>query len=407
MARPRVVLIHPTDHWLLEEVRNDLRFALLGEEPPGPEIVNRVCGHKPDLIVCDIGSAAAGWPEVIEGLVLCSPHATVAVLSDRCNAAVASAFMRAGADDLLIRPFQARDLLDRLHSLHEHVVGRKRHWIESGLPLVDPPRPKLIVVFSPKGGVGKTTVAVNLASALHRLTEQSVVLVDGDVEGSDVAVTLALNPKLTMTDYAEALQIDQRVALDPYLAPHLSGLKVLAAPRSPEQAEKIGPAVMKTVVTMAKQQGEFVVADTSPSYSEPVLTLLDEADTILLLLTPDLIALHSVRGAATVMKQLQYPRDKIKVVVNRSSVDLGLRVQQVEEVLGMPVFARIPDDPRAVLSAVNHGIPCVVEAPKAPVSRAVMELARQLAGSRGDQTGAARANGLFKFLHRSLLRKPR
>lgn len=402
--RPRVLVAGPAADLHAQDLRRDGRFLVPAVSPSVAEAVPAVIHWKPDVVVFDVAGGETHQQDAVETIAREAPFATVVVISQSPDLHTATAFMQAGADGYLLRPFRPDYLADYTFHLHQRVAGRKRQWVQKKLDLVNPRRPHLVAVFSPKGGVGKTTLAANLAVSLRMETSDPVTLLDMDLESGDAATLLDLAPRRTVVDYARALTAGDEVDLAGYLTTHHTGLRLLAAPSSPEQAEAVRPDHVRAAIAAAKQSAEFVVADTSPIFSEPVLAVLDQADTILLVLTPDVTSLKNVRTALEVMNNLQYRMEKIRPVMNRCSEDHGLTVAQVEEVLGRPVLTRIPTDAPLVTAATNAGKPFVHAAPDTPIARTVADLGRQIVKEARDGQAPAPRPGRGGFLRRLLQR---
>lgn len=400
--RPRVLVAGPAADLHAQDLRRDGRFLVPAISESLSEAIPAVIHWKPDVVILDATSGDTTQQEAVEIIAREAPFATLVVVSPSPDLHTATAFMQAGADGYLLRPFRPDHLADYTYQLHQRVAGRKRHWVNRQLDLINPRRPHLVAVFSPKGGVGKTTLAANLAVSLRMETRDPVTLLDMDLESGDAATLLDLGPRRTVVDYARALAAGDEVDLAAYLTAHHTGLRLLAAPTSPEQAEAVKPDHVRAAIAATKHSAEFVVADTSPIFSEQVLAVLDQADTILLVLTPDVTSLKNVRTALEVMQNLQYRMEKIRPVMNRCSEDHGLSMAQVEEVLGRPVLTRIPTDAPLVTAATNAGKPFVYTAPETPIARAIADLGRQLVKEARDGQAPATRTSRGGFLRRLL-----
>lgn len=279
--------------------------------------------------------------------------------------------MALGARDYLSFPFS--DLLPRLGRVLE-IESRKQ---KDSAPV----QGKVVTVFSSKGGVGKTTIATNLAFALAYQTGKRVVLWDLDLQFGDVGVMVDLAGKRTIADLAqEKGEIDSELVAS-YLvpAPAFPQVRVMLAPERPEEAELVEAALVEKVLSALRGLADIIVIDTAQSFQEQVLTALDNSDRILVLTAPDLLTIKNVKLCLEVMSSLKYEPEAIGLVLNRSASNVGLKTSQLAEVLSYPIWAQVPSDGKVAISAVNEGIPFVLSARRAPISRAISGLAAKLA----------------------------
>lgn len=376
--RPRCLIFGTYAAVFERELARDGRFHILANSETTDGALRAVLRTKPDILVLDVGSEGFAGLALVGQVSWQAPYVTILVVSRDTDLSEPAAFMQAGADGFLVWPFRSGYLPEHLFTLHEQVYARKRHWANSRLEIVDPRRPCLVTVFSPKGGVGKTTLSVNLAVGLALVTDGPIILLDVDVEGGDTGVALDVTPRRTLLDFARANTAQEELRLGEYLTPHSSGIQLLAAPPSPEHADLVRPADIRTAIELARQSTEFVVADTAPAFNDQVLATLDESDRILMVLTPDVTSVKNVKTALDLMAGLKYPKEKVSLVVNRAA-NLGLSIPQIEEALGCPVMARIPNDPQVVTAANNSGQPFILGWPDSDVARATVALATQMA----------------------------
>jgi pilus assembly protein CpaE len=254
---------------------------------------------------------------------------------------------------------------------------------------LQPHRGKIITFFSPKGGVGRTTIASNLAVALHQSTNQPVVLVDGSLPFGDVAVILNMSPKAkTIADLVGSFdQVDAEV-METVLVPHSTGIKVLLAPPTPEAAELITGANIKRVLETLRGSYAWVVVDTWPSFQEQVLTMLDVADVILTLMTLEITSLKNVRVFMEIAEKLGYDEHKVQLVANRNDSSGGIKASDVESSLARKIPHTIVSDGRALVLAVNRGVPFVISHRDSQVAKDIFTLADKLVGA-GEGAGAS------------------
>jgi pilus assembly protein CpaE len=254
---------------------------------------------------------------------------------------------------------------------------------------------RVVTVFSPKGGVGKTTMSVNLALALVR-TRAEVCIVDLDLAFGDVAITLQMIPEHTITDAAESSEDLDYSLLRQLLTRHDSGITILAAPTHPEGRDAVTASLARRVIQTLRRHFDYVVIDTPPGFDDQVLGAFDETDEVVLVATLDVPTIKNTKVALETLDLLRLVPNGRHLVLNRADEEVGLSLANVEEILGMSVSVSLPSS-TAVASATNHGRPIVLSKPDHPVSRAIDELARKLAGdgTAGATAVAPAKRGLF------------
>ncbi|MBI3978616.1 MAG: cyclic nucleotide-binding domain-containing protein [Chloroflexi bacterium] len=237
---------------------------------------------------------------------------------------------------------------------------------------------KIIAVFSPKGGVGRTTVAVNLAIALRQETGKPVAIVDGSLLFGDVGVMLNFEPRKSIADLLPHINELDPDILDSVLLTHASGVKAMLAPPSPEVAELITGDHIKLILSKMREQFDYVVIDTLPHLNEVTLSLLDMADRIIVVTTLEMPALKNVKVFLEVTKVLGYSTEKIMLVVNRSDSTGGIRLQQVEDTVGHRFAASIVSDGRLAIAASNRGVPVVMTSRESQLAQDIVGLAQKV-----------------------------
>ncbi len=253
---------------------------------------------------------------------------------------------------------------------------------------------QVFMVFSPKGGVGKTTMAVNLGVALAR-TNVEVCIVDLDLAFGDVAITMQLIPEHTITEAAASEEDMDFSLLQKLLTRHESGLTILAAPTHPEGRDLITASLARRVVQTLRRQFDFVVIDTPPGFDDQVLGAFDETDECIIVATLDVPTIKNTKVAIETLDLLNLVPGNRHLVLNRADEEVGLNQGNVEDILGIKVAVALPSSP-AVASATNHGQPIVLSKPDHPVSKAIIGLAMRLAGESVNAKPAESAKrGLF------------
>jgi pilus assembly protein CpaE len=240
---------------------------------------------------------------------------------------------------------------------------------------------QLITVFAAKGGVGKSTVATNLAAALADEGTSRVCLIDLDIAFGDVAIMLQQLPKHTIADAVELPQLDPG-ALEAMLTPYSDSLFTLAAPVQPDATDRISSKQVGKILQMLKERFDYVVADTSPSFDDFVLQAFDQTDLLLLVATLDIPALKNLKVASDTLDLLNMPRSQWRLLLNRADAKVGLSPAEVEKTLGMSITTSIPSS-RDVPASINRGALLVRSAPRHSVSSAIRDLARECLDATG------------------------
>jgi len=252
----------------------------------------------------------------------------------------------------------------------------------------DSNRGQLVTVFSPKGGVGKTTLAVNLAVALSDGGARKVCLVDLDLAFGDVAITLQLFPARTIADAVHLESGLDFPVLEPLLTDYRDQVCALVAPVQPDAKDTISAALVGRILDLLKSNFDHVVVDSAPAFDEYVLQAVDETDEMVLVTTLDVPTLKNVKVAVETLDLLNFPKAKRHLALNRADDKVGLTADKVESTLGMTVAAAIPTS-NQVAHATNSGEPIVLAQPKHQVSQAIKKLATGIAA----EAPAAVANG--------------
>jgi len=236
---------------------------------------------------------------------------------------------------------------------------------------------KIVTIFSPKGGTGKTVLATNLGAAFAQSEGKRTLLLDLDLQFGDAAIMLGLEPDKTIFDLVVApgeLDSDKLVG---YTVKHPCGLDILPAPLRPEDAELVTEAKVGRLLEVARSSYEVIVVDTSPFFHGPMLSTLDRTDELLLVSCLDIPTLKNVRLGLQTLDLLSFPSNRVRVVLNRANDRVGIKQRQVEEALETKIWQELPVD-RAVPLAVNRGTPAVIADANCDFARAIRRLASAL-----------------------------
>jgi len=322
-----------------------------------------------------------------EGLRATHPSATVVLVRQELSTSVYSSAMEAGIP-AVVAEGDGQGLgaaVDRARRTWEAIHGPSREAGDGG---------QVVTVFSPKGGVGKTTLAVNLAAAMAADPRRRICLVDLDLAFGDVAITLQVIPQHTIDEAIGAEASLDFALLDQLLTRHPANLSILAAPMRPDAKDRITPALVGSALATLRQHFDYVVVDTSPGFDEAVLQALDHTDELVLVATLDVPTVKNMKMAIETLDLLDLVKGHRHLVLNRADDAVGLSVKDVEGILKMPVQAAIPTD-IAVANATNHGNPITLAQPQHRVATTIGKLAGELGAA---PTGAepARRRGFLR-----------
>jgi len=318
---------------------------------------------KPDVVIVDaLLQGRVKGLQVAEAIRKAEPQVGLIALTVPQNPVRQSS--EHGVDAVLTMPFTGFDLTTII----------RRTYAERS---VDSARPPSIMVslFSPKGGVGRTTLAYNLAVALG--ANHKVILVDGSLQFSDLRGLVRVPPAAPSivnlpTDRIRESDVAEVVWRDP------TGIDLLLAPPRVEMAEMVTLPDIEKVLSMLRQLYEFVIVDTRAALTDDVLVFLDPADFILQVLTYDALAIRGLAMAGEAFRDIGYPRSKLLTVLNRSDASGGFARDDLEQALGQPIDYEVVSDGRLVLMANNEGVPFVVSSPEAPISAGIRKIAESL-----------------------------
>jgi pilus assembly protein CpaE len=352
---------------------------LLTALPPGahgvesPDRLGSWLDHRSDEYLVLLGPSL----EFDEALTLCDglrfsrPTTSVVLVRDLVDTDVLTRAMHAGA----------RDVVPTTDS--DAIRAAAERALELNVALRGPGGPqhvgKVISVFSPKGGVGKTTMAVNLALTLTDRGARQVCLVDLDLAFGDVAITLQLFPSHSIEHAIGSEDSLDYAAVDGLLTRHESGLMVLAAPSLPDARDRITPTLVSRLIRTLKDKYDYIIVDSAPAFDEQTLTSLDDTDELVMVATLDVPTLKNVKVALETLDMLDIARDHRHLLLNRADDEVGIGAEKVEAILGMPVTTKISTSVE-IAAATNAGRPIVLSAPDHPSSCAVRNLAATLVG---------------------------
>lgn len=381
----------------IPETRENLRkllyfepdIEIVGMAGNGREAIKEATRLQPHVVLMDINMPDMDGISASQEIVRVAPACQVIMMSVQSEADYLRRSMLAGAMDFLTKPFTSEELTSSIHRVYDMGASRRATTpevsiTEAGRPL-SPETParrpapggKLLLIYSPKGGTGCTTVAINLAIALQQATSKKVALVDASLQFGDIDALLNLQGHHTIADATDRIDELDSDLLSALMSPHPSGVKVLAAPPTPEVSETISPEDIKNVLSLLRQDFDYVVLDTWSSLDDVVLAAMDLADRILVVMTPEIPSIKSTKLFFEIAEALHFPLDQVDLILNKVLPRDGIRPDHLEGSMKHKILAQLDFDPRGVRQATNQGLPLIMAEPHHPLSQSFVALAQQ------------------------------
>lgn len=402
---PQVIVVDPDRESSAEiqKMLSMLGFQVIASAGYGVEAFTLAFQLKPDLILMRIEEPLVRPLQTLSRINDGLPDLPIVVFSTEANIRLMRQSMVSGASDYLQEPLQSEEVEAAIMRVLER---KEREGMRRRGELADPvAQGTVITVFGAKGGIGKTTIASNLAVALSTEAHQTVALVDMDTRFGDVAITMDIPVERSIADLARNLDNVDRNSLREYLVQHESGVRILPAPTRPSDWRNLTAQHIRDVVDVLAQTHDFVILDTPGTFNEIVAAAIEVGTMILLITTLDMASIKdTVLALEMLHERFGNDEERIKVVLNRAGMDTGVREKDVERTLDSPLWWRIPQD-QEVVKAAQLGRPIVMSRPNSKVSLEIREIARALAGIRHKSKTQKRGSGGFGRLIRPLFRK--
>ncbi|MCH2114336.1 MAG: AAA family ATPase [Pirellulales bacterium] len=376
----RIAVVDPND-----ETRESLKAVLLGLDTVWLEaecsryefFADVVKQTNPDIGLVAMDSDSAQAIELVAEVAAQSPNCTLLVSSGSTDGRLILDSMRAGAKEFLTEPLKEEDFAAALQRINRQNFGEKQTSQEC----------KVIAVAGATGGVGSSSIAVNLACALSEVPNNSVVLIDLDVALGDADVFLDTIPEYTLADVAQNVARLDLTLLKKSLTKHSSGVHLLPRPVQLEEASLITPDRLQRVIELLKTSFTHIILDTSKGFSDLDMQAIQIADDVLMVTQLDLPCLRNVVRLMMTFDDNEALRDKVKIVVNRAGQDSGqISLKRAQETIGRDIFWQIPNDYRVMVEIRNNGVPLLQHAPKAGITNSIKQLGEALCGTFSDES---------------------
>jgi pilus assembly protein CpaE len=379
-------------------------IEVIGTAADGKQALEESHRLQPDIVLTDVNMPVMDGIQLTERLAEELPSSPVIIMSVQGERDYLRRAMQAGAREYLVKPFSHDELVAAIRRVYDLEQKKGTFLARTATPAAaqhaaSSAPAEVILVFSGKGGVGKTLLATNLAVALAGDTGGRVALVDLDLQFGDVGVMLNLDHSRSITDVVDAGEGLDAEIMEAILATGPGGIRVLLAPISPELADLVIAEHIRRVMAELRREFDYVVVDTSSHLADFNLEVIEMATKILVVTALTIPAIKDAKLSLKVLESLNVEPSSVLLVVNRSDSHSDFNREAIEQNLGQAVAVQLPFDPRAVGEAVTRGSPFVVTSPDADISRAVSELVAIVAPEQGALVAAGgdkkRRRGLF------------
>ncbi len=312
------------------------------------------------------------------------PDIAVIMISEALNEDTLHKAIFSGAKDVVIYPFTPSKLVESIYRSHESL--KKKALIRKGSSAKGKRKKELgqvVTVFSTKGGVGKTFIATNLAIALKNQTDKRVVLVDLDLDFGSTSLALNILPKYTLNDVVEDIRNIDQDLIESYMIPHESGISLLPTSAKPQIQKFVSEDHVEIILHALQNYYDYIVVDMPTRFYSPGSPALVLADTLLLVVTPEISTLRNIKTSLMMLNDLHYSQSKIKIILNRAEASSKIKPKDMETTLNKEIFASIHEDYKEALSSLNEGIPVAMHPKNRGLSKDFMNLAQKLVGNEG------------------------
>ncbi|MDX1523988.1 MAG: response regulator, partial [Anaerolineae bacterium] len=399
----------------IPETRENLRKLLffesdidvVGAATNGQEGIEMAIELQPDIVLMDINMPGVDGITASERISHEVPFCQIIMMSVQGESDYLRRSMLAGAREFLIKPFSSDELISSVRRVFQLGASRRQALpvmahTATGMPTVADAGPtadgKIISVFSAKGGVGCSTVAVNLAIALQQIPVGKVAIVDTSLQFGDIGVLLNLYASRTISDLAPHVdELDNELIEDVFIA-HSSGVKALLAPPRPEEADTVTPKLISEILDHLRTMFDLIIIDTSSVLDDIVLSVLDVSDKIIVITTPEIPSIKNAKLLFEVTEALDYERDRILFVLNKTDKRINIRAEDIENNIKYPIVGQLPLDERSVTIAVNQGVPFVLGDKNSVLTQAMIALSKTVVEALNPSTEEVEApvrSGLF------------
>lgn len=357
----------------MKRMIDDEEIVVLGDSPGGAQALDKIENVSPDMVIMFLGAGDTDVLSLTERIILHRPRTHVILLIEYMDVEILQKAIKAGAHNVIEFPSSPKELAEYIKSVHHNETIRINSLNEKqNIAWMS----RVVTVFGAKGGLGKTTIATNLAVKLAE-NHKKVALIDLDLQFGDIHIFLDIEPADTISEFVQQVLTPNIDSVRSYMTVHSSGVHILCAPKSPEYAELISAEKVQSLLSVLRTYYDYVIIDTPPSFNDVTITALESSTTILFVTGLDISILKNSKLSLSLMDSLQQ-RDKIRLIVNRAVDMSSITVEDVQKIIGCPIWTKIPSDYKVAVTALNRGIPFVISSPGSKLSQSISIVADAL-----------------------------
>ncbi len=379
MSKIRILIVDDIKN-TRESIRRILNFnteiEVVGEANGGSEAIRQTERLNPDLVLMDISMPDMDGIRATELLSYRAPKTSVIIMSFQSETEYMKKAMIAGAKEYIVKPFTGNDIINTILKVYKKDTRKREILNIPSEPLEDRSPARIISLFSTKGGVGKTTVAVNVAVELANRQLAKVLLIDLNLQFGDIASFLNLVPKKTIADLAQVTTVKYEEIRFNMLT-HTSGVEVLAASTRPEYAELITAEHIGQILNEVKPNFDYVICDNVSRFDEISLSGLEVADEIWLVLGMDIPSIKNTKLSLDILQNLNYSH-KVKIILNRFDKKSTITLKDIEDSINLKVDYTISNEEQPFITALNKGIPLIEAYPNANASEEIRKIVEKI-----------------------------
>ncbi|HEY5557310.1 AAA family ATPase [Acetobacterium sp.] len=381
MEKIKVMIIGNNDNRIYEikSLLGNEEIAFVGFSKQGDSALEKTLSLKPQVVIIHCEEEVEDAVNLAEKLNIKMPGSGVIFLCDHLSVAIIDKAMFAGVRKVMSFPVDAKSLIQNIQLVNQVEKSRS----ENSSTAVANMESKVVTVFGAKGGIGKTTIAVNVGVVLAKMGKK-VAILDANLQFGDVNVFFDIDSKDTISELSQGKDLTDIDAIKRLMALHYTGVSILCAPKSPEYAEYVSAKNVETIINTMRPYYDYIIIDTTPAFSDVNVVAIENSNLILLICEPDISTIRNTKVSLNILEYLQQ-RDKTEIVINRAG-NGTISIKDIQKVLDVQIKHKIPLDIKIGIACHNKGVPIVVDSPRTAIAQELRKLGKEIVNTI-DQIG--------------------